>query len=95
MAPGQSVNPQYNVNGHIGLHGGNWNFNSDILAGFGFDKGRNGIIPSVHIEGPGQNGDHFHVDTANGKSIAGPIHWLWDVLLGTLLPDFHNNGIPR
>jgi RHS repeat-associated protein len=84
------VDPFYDENGHAGLHGGNWNFSSDVLSGLGFNQGRNGLIPSVHLEG-----DHFHVDTSNGASIVGPIHWIVDKLLGTYYPDFHDNGIPR
>ncbi len=87
----------YDDNGHLGLSGGNWNFNTQIgtqnILNMGFKttgNGRNGLMPSVHIEG-----NHFHVDTANGGSIAGPIHWILDVLLGTYFPDFHDNGIPR
>jgi len=47
-------------------------------------------MPSVHDEG-----DYFHVDTANGASIVGPVHWIWDVGMGTYYHDFHDNGIPR
>ena len=88
---------EYNEHGHPGLHGGNWNFSVEIgalnILNMGFKttgSGRNGVVPSVHIEG-----DHFHVDTANGGSIAGPIHWIWDVGLGSYYPDFNRNGIPR
>jgi len=73
-----------------GLHGGNWNYSAQIgesnVIDF-FHDGRNGILPSVHIEG-----DHFHVDTANGSSVAGPIHWVWDVGFGNTI---FRAGIPR
>jgi formylmethanofuran dehydrogenase subunit D len=47
------------------------------LLDYGFTRNdRYGSIPSVHVEG-----DHFHVNTANGASIVVPIHWTWDVLL--------------
>jgi RHS repeat-associated protein len=82
-------------NDQPGLHGGNWNFSTTIgalsISGLGFNTqgpGRNGLIPSVHFEGAS-----FHVDTANGLSIAGPIHWIWDVGLGQTI--FRKDGIPR
>lgn len=79
-----------------GLHGGNFNFNPQIgtvnLTDF-FNTGRNGIIPSVHIETDPNTGlKFFHVDTANGISIAGPIHWFVDELLGNTI---FQSGIPR
>jgi hypothetical protein len=78
-----------------GLHGGNFNFDQQIgrinILDLGYNSGRNGIMPSVHVES--QNGwNYFHIDAANGASIAGPVHWIWDVLLGTYV---FKNGLPQ